>query len=112
MASTINQSIADSLRIIRNKLTEGIDIINDDYTEHRYEQRGAEYTLRTWRGKERSVTESMVTRPDWLVKIIDVAIISGNLQKIPNPPPDVIVWFRTGRHDNELVAFIKLGEDK
>ena len=99
----------DMMRIVHNQHTAGMNIINDNYREHRYEQRGNEYTLRSWRDKEYSVTASMTARPEWLVRIIDLAIVSGNLQKIPVPPPDVIVWFRTGRDDNDLIEFITLG---
>ena len=65
--------LAETIRGIHNNMTVGMNIINDNYIEHRYEQRGAEYTLRSWREREMTVTESMVERPDWLVKIIDLA---------------------------------------
>ena len=96
----------DQLRIIKNQLTSGVNIINDNSIEHRYEQRGAEYTLRSWHDKEMSVTASMVERPEWLVKIIDLAVIGGHVQTIPNPPPDLIVWFRTTKDSTTLLSFV------
>lgn len=96
----------DFLRCIQNQLTLGMNIINDNYIEHRYEQRGAEYTLRSWREREMTVTESMVERPDWLVKIINIAIVGGHRHEIPHPPPDLIVWFRTAKDSNDLLEFV------
>lgn len=65
-------------------------------TEHRYEQRGLEYTLRSWRSKgETTITAAMADRPLWLTQIIDLAIVGGHTHAVPIPPPDVIVWFRT-----------------
>ena len=80
------------------------------FVEHRYEQRGDEYTLRSWRDKEMTVTAAMVTRPDWLERIIDIAIVGNHVQTIPNPPPDVIVWFRTDPRDDTLIAFVDFTE--
>jgi hypothetical protein len=82
-----------------------------DEIEHRYEQRGAEYTLRSWYDREMSVTASMVERPEWLVKIIDLAVVGGHMQRIPHPPPDLIVWFRTSKDSNELISFVDFGVD-
>ena len=96
----------DNIRGIKNQLTSGMNIINDNYIEHRYEQRGHEYTLRSWRNKEMTITEAMVDRPAWLVKIIDLAVIGGYTQTIPNPPPDLIVWFRTEKDTNDLLEFV------
>lgn len=96
--------LSDQLRVIRNGLT--YNMHTDDEIEHRYEQRGAEYTLRSWHDKEMSVTASMVERPDWLVKIIDLAVVGGHVQTIPNPPPDLIVWFRTSKDSHELLSFV------
>jgi hypothetical protein len=76
------------------------------FVEHRYEQRGDEYTLRSWRDKEMTVTAAMVERPEWLQRIIEVAIVGGHVQKIANPPPDVIVWFRTDPRDDTLIEFV------
>lgn len=76
------------------------------FVEHRYEQRGAEYTLRSWRDKEMTVTEAMVERPEWLLRILDVAVVGGQLHKISSPPPEVILWFRTDARDNTLIEFV------
>ena len=97
--------IEDPIRIIRNRY-KTIDMNTYDEIEHRYEQRGAEYTLRSWRDREMSVTASMVERPEWLVKIIDLAVVGGHVQTIPHPPPDLIVWFRTTKDSNELLEFV------
>ena len=101
----------DTMRAIRNQLTSGMNIINDNYIEHRYEQRGAEYTLRSWREREMTVTESMVERPDWLVKIIDLAVVGGHGHEIPNPPPDLIVWFRTAKGSDDLLEFVDFADN-
>ena len=99
-------SLDDHLRIINNNVAYSMNLPNDNFIEHRYEQRGAEYTLRSWHDKEMSVTASMVERPEWLVKIIDLAVIGGHAQKIPNPPPDLIVWFRTTTGGTTLLEFV------
>lgn len=98
--------LAETIRGVHNNMTVGMNIINDNYIEHRYEQRGAEYTLRSWREREMNVTESMVERPDWLVKIIDLAVVGGHGHEIPNPPPDLIVWFRTAKGSDDLLGFV------
>jgi len=99
-----NPHLADALRQIRNR-TELIMNIKP-FVEHRYEQRGREYTLRSWRDKEVTVTAAMVERPAWLERIIEIAIVGGHIQTIPNPPPDVIVWFRTDPRDDTLIEFV------
>lgn len=104
--------IDDSLRIVHNQVTSGMNIINDDYTEHRYEQRGSEYALRSWRDREVTVTYSMAERPDWLTKIIDIAVVGGHVQSIPNPPPDLIVWFRTAKGSDDLLEFVDFTHPK
>lgn len=98
----------DQLRIINNNLAYGMNTY--EATEHRYEQRGHEYTLRSWSNKEMSVTASMVERPEWLGKIIDLAVVGGHVQLIPHPPPDLIVWFRTSRDSNELLEFVEFSD--
>ena len=101
----------DNIRGIKNQLTSKMNSINDNYIEHRYEQRGAEYTLRSWREREMTITESMVERPDWLVKIIDLAVVGGHGHEIPNPPPDLIVWFRTAKGSDDLLGFVDFAVD-
>jgi hypothetical protein len=99
-------ALYDTIRIVQNQLTSGMNIINDDFIEHRYEQRGHEYTLRSWRAREMTITKAMVDRPAWLVKIIDLAVVGGHTQTIPTPPPDLIVWFRTEKDTNNLITFV------
>lgn len=108
--TTMALSRFDLLRCTHNTLTSWANIINDNYIEHRYEQRGDEYTLRSWREREMTVTESMVERPDWLVKIIDLAVVGGHRHEIPNPPPDLIVWFRTHKDSNDLLEFVDFAD--
>jgi len=99
--------LEDRLRQISNTHT----LMNiKPFVEHRYEQRGDEYTLRSWRDKEMTVTAAMVTRPDWLQRIIEIAIVGNHVQNIPNPPPDVIVWFRTDPRDDTLIEFVDFTE--
>ena len=100
-------TLDDTLRQLKNK----INIMEiKPFVEHRYEQRGDEYTLRSWRDKEMTVTASMVERPDWLERIIDIAVVGGHVQNIPNPPPDVIVWFRTDPRDDTLIEFVDFAQ--
>jgi hypothetical protein len=101
--ATAKYRLDDVLRQINNTTT----LMNiKPFVEHRYEQRGAEYTLRSWDKKEMTVTAAMVERPDWLERIIEIAIVGGYVQSIPIPPPDVIVWFRTDPRDNTLIEFV------
>lgn len=97
--------LSDQLRIVRNDLALHMTP-ESDHTEHRYEQRGHEYTLRSWCGKDMTVTASMVERPPWLVQIIDTAIVGGHTHPVAVPPPDLIVWFRTATDTNGLIEFI------
>ena len=65
--------------------------------EHRYEEQGDTYLLRSWTPGE---TERMsrghkAHRAEWLREIIEVAAIGGHAYKIATPPPDLIVWFVT-----------------
>jgi hypothetical protein len=95
----------DHLRIINNNLALHM-APESAHTEHRYEQRGYEYTLRSWCDKDMSVTASMVDRPPWLARIIDLAIVGGHIHPVPFPPPDLIVWFRTTVDTNDLIEFV------
>jgi hypothetical protein len=51
-----------------------------------------------------------VERPDWLQRIIEIAIVGNHVQTIPNPPPDVIVWFRTDPRDDTLIEFVDFAQ--
>ena len=105
--------LSDVLRIIRNRRHQyTLNMNPHEAIENRYEQRGHEYTLRSWSNKEMSVTASMVERPEWLVKIIDLAVVGGHVQAIRHPPPDLIVWFRTSRDSNELLEFVEFSDHR
>jgi hypothetical protein len=76
--------------------------------EYRYEERLIAFTLKCWHnGTETSLRGDIGTRPPWLARIIDVAIIGGHLKRIQHPPPDAIVWFTTDL-DNNLKSFLEL----
>lgn len=103
-------AIFGSIRALRNTLKIHTMTAPTDYTEHRYEQRGFEYTLRTWCDKDMTVTASMVDRPPWLKQIIDLAIVGGHIHPVAVPPPDLIVWFSTVPGTNELIEFIDFNQ--
>lgn len=65
--------------------------------EHRYEENGPDYILRSWAPDKAEVTSRGLKahRPDWLREIIEVAAIGGHVYRIATPPPDMIVWFVT-----------------
>ena len=76
--------------------------------EYRYEERAIAFTLKCWHnGTETSLRGDMCTRPPWLARIIDVAVVGGHLKRISQPPPDAIVWFTTDL-DNNLKSFLEL----
>ena len=102
-------NLRDQLRII---MLQQPPPVPRQYPEHRYEQRGAEYTLRSWRDKEMTITASMVEQPDWLTKIINMALVGGYTHPIPNPPPNMIVWFRTEPDSNDLHEFINFADSR
>lgn len=82
--------------------------MNDDLYEFRYEQRGKDYVLRCWHnGVERSYRGLDYEMPEWLKAILVTAKVAGALPKIPEPPPDAILWFRTDK-DRNLVEFIEM----
>jgi len=99
----------DQIQIIKNQILP-MSTTFTDYTEHRYEQRGFEYTLRSWCDKDMTVTASMVDRPPWLKQIIDLAIVGGHIHPVAVPPPDLIVWFSTVPGTNELIEFIDFNQ--
>lgn len=73
----------------------------EDFKEYRYEERGDSYRLRCWRGgREIADGGRIADRPEWLVRIIDVAKIGGHLSKVLDPPPTCIVWFKTDANNN------------
>jgi hypothetical protein len=79
-----------------------------DEREFRYEERSDEYQLKCWHdGVETSWSGGMGTRPQWLLDILNIAVIGGHLKRVPQPPPDAIVWFTTDI-DRNLKAFLEL----
>ena len=76
--------------------------------EYRYEERNCEYALKCWHdGVETSWRGELDSRPEWLERILATAIVGGHLKRIPQPPPDAVVWFTTDL-DNNLISFLEL----
>lgn len=76
--------------------------------EYRYEERDDMYHLKCWQdGAETSWRGEITARPEWLVNIINAAIVGSHLKVVPVPPPNAIVWFTTD-FDNNLVTFLEL----
>ena len=79
---------------------------NTNRYEYRYEERDGMYITRAWHdGREVSERKPIFQRPEWLTKIINLAVVGGHAKKVPNPPPELIVWFRIDNH-GELIEFI------
>ena len=94
---------ADYIRQVTNKVMIEKGLMNDDQFEFRYEQTGDSYRLQGFFGppdNSRSAHGLLATRPEWLIKIIDVAVVAGAIRTVDNPPPDVILWFRTDKQFN------------
>lgn len=84
-----------------------IEQMTDDH-EFRYEQRGEEYTLRSWHnGIEKSHRGFIDNTPGWLRDILVTAKVAGAIRPIATPPPEVILWFRTDNSHN-LTEFIEM----
>lgn len=82
--------------------------MNDDLYEYRYEQRGDEYRLRCWHnGTERTHSGPVDNMPEWLAAILATAKVAGVIRPIKEPPPEVILWFRTDDKHN-LNEFIEM----
>jgi len=82
-----------------------------DIYEHRYEERDGTYMLRTWgtpRARNSEKYLPLADRPSWLVSIIDIARLGGHIILVPNPPPDVVLWFVTDK-DGALIEFEEIG---
>lgn len=78
----------------------------DDLPEHRYEESVGEYKLRTWNnGRETTEAGLLHMRPEWLTTIINVARIGDHAKLVNEPPPEIIVWFRTNQ-DGTLHSFV------
>lgn len=77
--------------------------------EFRYEQTGDTFRLQSFYGAPRLarlVIGPLRERPDWLLRILDVAAVAGVLRH-PVAPPDVILWFRTDQ-DHNLTEYVDL----
>lgn len=78
-----------------------------DYS-HRYMERGNEYEIRTYKKSVETVGHGKLgEEPEWLKRILDVAYLGDHIQRVPNPPPDKIMWFITDP-DLNLVSFTPL----
>ena len=90
----------DFWRINKNLINQ--TMTKDGY-EFRYEQTGDSYRLQGFFGApdvNRTAHGALATRPPWLVKIIDVAVVAGAVRTVDNPPPDMILWFHTDKDFN------------
>ena len=84
------------------------DVSADTVYEYRYEERGMDYNLKRWNEGNTSSSNGLVSdRDPWLVNIIDTAKIGGHAHRIKQPPPDLIVWFKTDSKRN-LINFIEM----
>lgn len=82
--------------------------MKDDEREYRYEQTGDVFRLQSWHhGAGRMQHGYLDQRPEWVIRIIEVAAVAGAVNRAANPPPDLILWFRTDQHDN-LTEFINV----
>lgn len=82
--------------------------MNDDLYEYRFEQRSGEYRLRCWHnGTERMHSGLVDNMPEWLSAILATAKVAGVIRPIKEPPPEVILWFRTDDKHN-LIEFIEM----
>ena len=82
--------------------------MHDDLHEYRYEQRSGEYRLRCWHnGTERTHSGLVDNMPGWLRAILDTARVAGAIKPIKEPPPEIILWFRTDA-DHNLIEFIEM----
>lgn len=77
-----------------------------DLPEHRYEESAGEYKLRTWHnGRETTEAGMLHMRPEWLINVINIARIGDHAKLVHEPPPEIIVWFRTNP-DTTLHSFV------
>jgi len=79
-----------------------------EFREYRYEERFGAYVLKCWHGgTETSWRGDVGGQPEWLERILNAAVVGGHLKRIPQPPPDAIVWFTTDLNNN-LLTFLEL----
>ena len=75
---------------------------------HRYQEAGGKYRLQSWGlggGQDAPTGGILIQRPEWLVKIVDVARIARVIQHTKHPPPVAIIWFYTDKH-YQLTRFV------
>jgi hypothetical protein len=96
----------DALRIIQKEFT--VRTTPNEPAEHRYEEAGNGWKLRTWRDGRETVVLGLMDlnpRPNWLLSILNVGLMGGHAKRVPEPPPNLIMWFRTNL-DNSLHSYI------
>lgn len=99
--------LTDVLRQMRNTKSKDA-MYQTNEREYRYEERNGDYLLKCWwNGVETVLRGRIDERPEWVVKIIDMAIVGGYLKRMVSPPPDAIVWFTTDL-ENNLTTFLEL----
>lgn len=94
---------ADAGRITTNLFKETYATMTKDGYEFRYEQTGDTYRLQGFFNPpdvHRSAHGKLATRPEWLVKIVDVAVVANTVNRATAPPPDLILWFSTDKQFN------------
>ena len=99
----------DALRQMERYYEVTRTMVKDGY-EFRYEQTDNEYRLQGFYGPQdakRATHGALDDRPAWLSKIVDVALVAGAVQRADNPPPDLILWFRTDTKYN-LTEYVQL----
>ena len=86
----------------------GLLMYQTNEREYRYEERDGDYLLKCWwNGVETVMRGRIDERPEWVARIIDMAIVGGYLKRMVSPPPDAIVWFTTDL-ENNLTTFLEL----
>ena len=83
-----------------------------DNVEHRYAEEGGRFKLQSWASGSASKTNSgpMSQRPEWLVRIADVARVANAFEHTTHPPPQAILWFRTDKNLN-LLGLMRTSSD-
>lgn len=83
----------------------------NDFT-YRYQEAEGKYRLQSWGlawglggGQDAPTGGILIQRPEWLVKIVDVARIARVIQHTKHPPPVAIIWFHTDEN-YQLTGFI------
>ena len=108
MSLTLNE-IRDYLRQAQHNILKDDSMTKDGY-EFRYEQTGDTYRLQGFFNPpdvNRSAHGTLATRPEWLLKIVDVAVVANTVSRATAPPPDLILWFSTDKQLN-LTEYINV----